>query len=50
MEPSIEFGSVNRGYEELKKKKIKKYYESWENGKTGYPLVDASILCLKSTG
>ena len=50
MEHSIEFGSVNRGYSDLKKKKVKKYYDSWENGETGYPLVDASIVCLKTTG
>ena len=50
MEPRIQFESVNRGYKLLKKKKRKNYYESWKNGKTGYPLVDASILCLKSTG
>ena len=29
---------------------MKKYYDSWENGETGYPLVDASIECLKTTG
>ena len=50
MEHSIEFESVNRGYNDLRKKKVKKYYDSWENGKTGYPLVDASIVCLKTTG
>ena len=50
MEHNIEFESVNRGYNDLKKKKVKKYYDSWENGETGYPLVDASIECLKTTG
>ena len=50
MEHNIEFESVNRGYNDLKKKKVKKYYDSWENGETGYPLVDASIVCLKTTG
>ena len=50
MESSIEFKSINRGYLSLNKIKNKKFIDLWEQGKTGYPLVDASILCLKETG
>ena len=50
MEPSIEFKSINRGYHLLNKKKDKRLVELWKKGETGYPLVDASILCLKETG
>ena len=50
MEPSIENRSINRGFNTLKKKKNLLYYDAWSNGETGYPLVDASIICLKNTG
>ena len=50
MEPSIEKRSINRGFNTLKKKKNLLYYDAWCNGETGYPLVDASIICLKNTG
>ena len=50
MEPSIEFKSINKGYHLLNKKKDKRLVELWKKGETGYPLVDASILCLKETG
>ena len=50
MESEIEFKSLNKGYENLNKKINKQYISAWENGKTGYPLVDASMRCLNNTG
>ena len=50
MESEIEFKSLNKGYENLNKKINKQYISAWENGKTGYPLVDASMRCLNYNG
>ena len=50
MESEMEFKSLNKGYENINKKINKKYILAWENGKTGYPLVDASMRCLNYTG
>ena len=50
MESDMEFRSVNRGYEKLDKNINKTYIRAWENGETGYPLVDASMKCLIETG
>jgi deoxyribodipyrimidine photo-lyase len=46
----MEFRSVNRGYEKLDKNINKTHIRAWENGETGYPLVDASMKCLIETG
>ena len=50
MEPRIEFESVNRGYKKLKKPINQLFIDAWERGLTGYPLVDASVRCLRQTG
>jgi len=50
MESDMEFRSVNWGYEKLVKDINKTYIRAWENGETGYPLVDASMKCLIETG
>lgn len=50
MEDSMEFESVNKGYSLLKKKISHEYLHAWENGLTGFPLVDACMRCLNSTG
>lgn len=41
---------INQGYEVLAFDKNKLFIEAWKNGMTGYPLVDASMRCLKVTG
>ena len=50
MECRMEFESINKGF--LKFEKEPKYIliSAWENGKTGYPLVDACMRCLRETG
>ncbi len=49
MEPDMEFRSLNKGYN-IKKPLNKKYLKAWELGKTGFPLVDASMRCVIETG
>jgi len=50
MEDSMETASINRGYKAMKKKINRAYIEAWKEGKTGYPLVDACMRCLNTTG
>ena len=49
MEPEMEFRSLNKGYN-IKKPLNKKYLNAWKMGKTGFPLVDASMRCVIDTG
>ncbi len=41
---------INHGYESLEYPKNELYLEAWKNGQTGYPLVDACMRCVVSTG
>jgi len=41
---------VNRGYELLERTNDKKLIIAWQEGKTGFPLVDACMRCVKATG
>ncbi|WP_430409168.1 deoxyribodipyrimidine photo-lyase/cryptochrome family protein [Kordia sp.] len=50
MEDEMEFVSINKGYRKLKKHVSDQYIEAWQNGLTGFPLVDACMRCLKETG
>ena len=50
MEDSMEYYSVNKGYRKLKKNICEAYDEAWVNGKTGFPIVDACMRCLNTTG
>jgi len=50
MEDSMEFESVNKGYKLLQKPLNDEYIEAWKTGNTGYPLVDACMRCLNTTG
>lgn len=50
MEDVMEFESINKGYHRLKKNISESYQTAWKEGKTGYPLVDACMRCLKETG
>ncbi len=50
MEDRMEFESVNKGYQKLKKRISETYQNAWKEGVTGYPLVDACMRCLKETG
>lgn len=50
MEHTMEQASVNKGYHKLKKSISQSYLSAWMEGKTGFPLVDASMRCLVETG
>ncbi len=50
MECSMEFKSINKGYQKLDKPINKAYIKSWEKGNTGIPMVDAAMRCLVQTG
>ena len=50
MESRMEFESINRGYHRLNKQFKPEYVEAWQKGMTGYPLVDACMRCLQTTG
>ncbi|RVU32852.1 FAD-binding domain-containing protein [Neptunomonas marina] len=52
-ECSMEFEPVNRAYQQLHYRsgdKAARYHACWEQGLTGYPLVDACMRCLNATG
>ena len=42
--------NINPGYNELRTDWDENKYLAWERGQTGYPLIDACMRCLKSTG
>jgi deoxyribodipyrimidine photo-lyase len=50
MEHTMEKESINKGYNKLKKNISEAYYKAWIEGKTGFPMVDASMRCLNATG
>ena len=50
METQMEFKSVNKGYHVLEKPLKATFIDAWEQGKTGYPLVDACMRCVTETG
>ncbi len=50
MESSMEFRSVNKGYHQLLKPLKTDFIEAWEQGRTGVPMVDAAMRCLRQTG
>ena len=41
---------MNKGYETLKHENNANLIEAWKHGTTGFPLVDACMRCLKTTG
>jgi deoxyribodipyrimidine photo-lyase len=49
-ECTMEFENVNKAYNSLVKPKNESYIKAWQEGKTGVPIVDASMRCLVATG
>jgi len=49
-ECSMEFENVNKAYDAVIKLKNEVYISAWQEGKTGVPLIDACMRCLKHTG
>ncbi|WP_224484882.1 cryptochrome/deoxyribodipyrimidine photo-lyase family protein [Robertkochia aurantiaca] len=50
MEDRMEFESLNRGYSQLSKPVDERKLNAWKEGNTGFPLVDAAMRCLNTTG
>ncbi|MGB6151140.1 MAG: FAD-binding domain-containing protein [Pricia sp.] len=50
MEPRMEFEAVNEGFLSLEQPIKNSFVQRWKDGMTGYPLVDASMRCVKETG
>lgn len=46
----MEFEPLNSAYNRLNKTKNEQYISAWEVGRTGVPIVDACMRCLKETG
>ena len=49
-ESQMEFENINKAYNQIIKAKNETYILAWEQGQTGYPLVDACMRCLVQTG
>lgn len=52
-ECEMQFRPVNRGYQDFPWRtgeQAEQDYQAWEQGTTGYPLVDACMRCLQATG
>lgn len=50
MEVDYEHTCINRGYELIEHENKDELLKAWEAGETGFPLIDASMRCLKETG
>lgn len=50
-EPAIEFANMNRAFDGLREDQFnERYFAAWQQGQTGYPLVDACMRALHATG
>lgn len=49
-EIQMEFKNVNAAYDDLRVECTPSVLEAWKEGKTGFPLVDACMRCVKATG
>ncbi len=45
-----EYANINPGYDGLRQLWDEENYLAWEQGRTGYPLVDACMRCVMATG
>ena len=46
----MEFEDINRGYLAHSRGREAELLDAWKTGQTGYPLIDASMRCLRATG
>jgi deoxyribodipyrimidine photo-lyase len=49
-EERMEFENVNRGFDAIRREWNEEHYRAWQQGRTGYPLVDACMRCVTKTG
>lgn len=50
MEEQLEFKNMNKGFDHLRTSIDKDKIRTWKNGQTGFPLVDACMRCVATTG
>jgi deoxyribodipyrimidine photo-lyase len=50
MQEELEFSNMNRAFDHLRTTADKDKLKAWEQGRTGYPLVDACMRCVNHTG
>lgn len=50
VECSYELQCINAGYEMLEHQRNENHIAAWKNAQTGFPLVDACMVCLQKTG
>jgi deoxyribodipyrimidine photo-lyase len=46
----MEFQNVNAAYNDLRTETNPSLLEAWKAGKTGFPMIDACMRCVKTTG
>ncbi|MFN9720498.1 MAG: FAD-binding domain-containing protein [Planctomycetota bacterium] len=49
-EPELEFLSLHPSYRDIPYENNESLHQAWQEGRTGYPLVDAVMRCLQTTG
>ena len=50
-QPAIEYEAMHRLFEDMRHPyHNSEYLEAWQKGRTGYPIVDASMRCVQQTG
>ncbi len=49
-EPKIEFANFHPAYDSLRLQCNDEFLQAWQQGKTGFPMVDATMRCLIATG
>ncbi|MCS7005848.1 MAG: DNA photolyase family protein [Cytophagales bacterium] len=50
MEDRMEFENINCAYNQIRTEWNENLYQAWAQGKTGFPLIDAAMRCVKATG
>ncbi len=50
MQEKMQFQNLNAAFNKVRTEINHNFLNAWKNGKTGYPLVDASMRCVKNTG
>jgi deoxyribodipyrimidine photo-lyase len=50
MEMRIEFETMNKAYQNIQYIEDDAKFRAWQNGQTGFPLVDACMRCVAATG
>jgi deoxyribodipyrimidine photo-lyase len=49
-EVEMEFQNVNGAYDDMRTETHNDYLTAWQEGKTGFPLIDACMRCVRETG